>query len=61
MKDLSRYNQYIGCKVENNSGIVTDLFSEGDKVFAIINDDFEAEFDSVIFDLINGGEYVRIK
>ena len=64
MKDISRYAFYIGHQIEGattDSEKITDVFLEENKVFCIIDDDYEAEFDCVILDINNGGSFVRVK
>jgi hypothetical protein len=63
-KDINNYLKYIGYQIEGaitEGEKITNVYMEGDKVFAVIDDEYEAEFDCVIVDLINGGEYVRVK
>ncbi|HTH30983.1 MAG TPA: hypothetical protein VL946_06505 [Lacibacter sp.] len=64
MKDLSRYESYIGHQIEGattDGEKLTDVYLEGDKVFCVIDNEYEAEFDCVVLNLNNGGAYVRIK
>jgi hypothetical protein len=63
-KDITRYTPYIGHQIEGattDNEKITDIFAEGEKVFCVIDGEYEAEFDCVIIDLINGGNFVRIK
>ena len=64
MKDISRYEFYIGHQIEGATSDfekVTNVFLEDDKVYCVIDDEYEAEFDCVVLDIVNGGSYVRIK
>lgn len=65
MKILSRYTPYIGYKIEGattDNEVITDIFIEGDKVYCVIDESYEAEFDCVIIDLVmGGGTYVRTR
>ena len=64
MRDLSRYLSYIGTKIEGattDNEVVTNFITEGDKVYCLVDDNYEAEFDCIVIDLIQGGTCIRLR
>jgi hypothetical protein len=62
--DIKRFEKCIGLQIEGaitDNEKVTHVYLEENKVYCVIDDSYEALFDCLIIDLVNGGEFVRLK
>lgn len=66
MKRLFNAGRIVGEKLiserEGLLGLITHAYEEDNKLFAIINDDYELDASSceVIYNITNGDHYVRV-